>query len=238
MYVFVYYFVFIQNFTWAASISLVGLSKCNANGTLNSSVASVIFNTNTGIATFQNLEISQKGMYMLIVDVKTTNTNKYNFVCFSTPILVKAKTETILTSSQDTEPNIYLTFTGNYTSQTADTLKEIQTMIYNCLMVQYGLLIESPIQLYQGSIKGVFDSSGSASSYSSLLTALNDNTTNFTLTSDVILQYATINGKSIVKFQSSSSQNQISDTAQANEDNNAVNNIYLKSIFIKQNSSS
>ena len=58
------------------------MSKCNSNGTLNSSTSTVIFDTQTGLASFNNLLITQKGMYMILIDVKTTNTNN---CCSSSP---------------------------------------------------------------------------------------------------------------------------------------------------------
>ena len=131
---------------------------------------------------------------MLLINVQTTNTDKYNFACSSTPILIKAKTETVLTSTQDTEPNLYLTFSGNFSSLTSDSLKKFEAMIYNCLLVKYGLAIQSSIQLYQGSVKAVVDTSGSPSGYTSLISDLNS--TNFTLASDVVLLSAIIDGKS------------------------------------------
>ena len=153
----------------------------------------------------------------------------------SSPILVKAKNETILTSTQGTEPNLYLTFSGNFTNQTEENLKAFQTMIYNCLLIDFGLLIQSPILLYQGSVKAVVDTTGSLSSYLSLIDALNS--TNFTLATDVVLQSAIVDGK-VFSFISPSNDSQISysqdiqSTAQANEENNAV---FTISILYKVN---
>ena len=67
-------------------------------------------------------------------------------------------------------------------------------MIYNCFLVKFGLLIQSSIQLYEGSVKAVLGTSGSASGYANLVSSLNSS--NFSLASDVILQDAIINGKS------------------------------------------
>ena len=160
---------------------------------------------------------------MLLIDVKTTNTNKYNFACLSAPILVKATSESVLTSSQDTEPNMYLTFSGNFSSQSEDNLKKFATMIYNCLLIDFGLLAQTTMQLYAGSIKAVVDSSGSAASYANLVNSLSDNSTNFTLASGVTLQAATINGISIVKSTQSNTNQDPSSAQTTNDENNAVN---------------
>ena len=209
-----------QNFTWKATLMLIGLSKCNSNGAINSNGSSVTFDTNAGIATFQNLAITQKGMYMLSIEVKTTNANDYDFTCMSTPILVKGASETILTNTVNIEPDMYLTFTGNFTTQTTQNLQSFQTMIYNCLLIKNGLLIQSAITLYQGSIIAALGTSGAASGYVNMVAYLN--TSNLTLATGVELKSATINGKSY-DFSSSSSSSDPSSTAQSNDDNNAVN---------------
>ena len=171
---------------------MASLSKCNSNGSLSSSTSLVSFDTSTGKATFSNLAISKKGMYMLLINVQTANSNDYNFVCMSKPILVKGSSESILTQTSS-QPDMYLTFTGNYTSQTADTLKKFEAMIYNCFLSSYGILIQQSITLYQGSVRAVIGTSGDSSSYSSLISSLNSS--NFSLASDVVLTDATINGQ-------------------------------------------
>ncbi len=165
---------------------------------------------------------------MLLINVQTTNTDKYNFACSSTPILIKAKTETVLTSTQDAEPNLYLTFSGNFSSLTSDSLKKFEAMIYNCLLVKYGLVIQSSIQLYQGSVKAVVDTTGTSSAYSTLISDLNS--TNFTLASGVVLQSVTIDGRSYMfNTQSNNDNDEVVVTANKIEENNNVLN--LISIF-------
>jgi len=171
----------------------MSLSKCNSNGSLSTSSLSVSFNATTGIAAFSNLTISQKGMYTLLVDVRTVNSNDYNFLCMSTPVLVKGSSETILTGTSSTEPDIYLTFTGNYSSQSTDNIRKFQTMIYNCMLIKYGILLQRSISLYQGSVKAAIGTSGGVSSYSSLSADLNSS--NFSLASDIVLVSAIINGQ-------------------------------------------
>ena len=168
------------------------LSKCSSNGSLTSSTSTVTFDTTTGMATFSNLAISQKGMYMLLINVHTVSSNDYNFECISAPILVKSSSDSILNLEPLSEPDMYLTFTGNYSNQSPDTLKKFEAMIYNCFISSYGILIQLSITLYQGSIKAVIGTSGDSSSYANLVSSLNGS--NFSLSSDVILTDATING--------------------------------------------
>jgi len=131
-------------------------------------------------------------MYNLLINVQTVNSNDYNFLCISMPVLVKGPNDAILTAGTS-EPDFYLTFTGNFTSQSVDTLKQFETMIYNCMLSEYGILIQRSITLYQGSVKAAIGTSGDSSSYQSLIANLNGS--NFSLSNDVVLQSAIINGQ-------------------------------------------
>lgn len=162
------------------------MSKCHSNGTLTSSKNTVTFDSAKGTATFNDLVIDQKGMYLIFINVKTAGSNDYNFNCISTPVTVKGSAQA-LKSAENDAPNMYLTFSGNFT-QHKDNLKHYESMLYNCIFVKHGLTMDRSITLYQGSIKAVFSSSGSTSSFTDLITSL----TNFTLASDVILLSGTI----------------------------------------------
>jgi len=186
---------------------MYSMSKCNSNGTLSTSLSSVSFNTTTGIATFSNLSISLKGMYTIMINVQTVNSNDYSFSCISQPVLVKASTDSILTATSQ-EPDIYLTFSGNFSAQSSDSLKAYQAMLYNCMLGSYGILIQRQITLYAGSVKAAIGTSGGASAYSSMVSDLNSS--NFSLADGVVLQSAIINGQtynftSLVSSPSSSS---------------------------------
>jgi hypothetical protein len=168
------------------------MSKCNSNGTLSTSSSSVSFNTTTGIATFLNLTINQNGMYTIMISVQTLNSNDYNFVCISHPVLVKGPSDSILTATSD-EPDLLLTFSGNYLAQSSESLKKFKAMLYNCILSRYGILIQRSISLYAGSVKAAIGTSGQASAYSNLISDLNSS--NFSLANDVILASAIINGQ-------------------------------------------
>jgi hypothetical protein len=153
---------------------------------LTSSSNTVTFDSAKGTATFNDLVIDQKGMYLIFVNVKTAGSSDYNFNCISTPVTVKGSAQA-LKSAENDAPNMYLTFSGNFTKH-KDNLKHYESMLYNCIFVKHGLNMDRSITLYQGSIKAVFSSSGATSSFTDLVTAL----TNFTLADDVVLVSGTI----------------------------------------------
>jgi len=198
---------------------MLSLSRCNSNGTLSTSSSTVSFNTTTGIATFANLTIDFKGMYNILINVQTVNSNDYNFLCISKPVLVIGPSESVLTASSS-EPDLYLTFSGNFTSLTSDAVKKFETMIYNCMLSSYGILIQRSISLYQGSVKAAIGTSGTSNSYSNLLSTLNSS--NFSLADDVVLQSATINGQSYT-FTNLASTDSSSGSSSSFEQNKAVN---------------
>ena len=200
---------------------MLSLSRCNSNGTLSTTSSTVSFNTTTGIATFSNLTINLKGMYNILINVQTVNSNDYNFLCISKPVLVKGTSDSILTASTS-EPDIYLKFSGNYNSQSLDMLKQFQAMIYNCFISKYGILIQRSISLYQGSVKAAIGTSGNSNSYSSLISTLNSS--NFSLADDVVLQSATINGQSYT-FTNLASTDSSSSSGSSFEQNKAVNRL-------------
>ena len=178
------------------------MSKCNSGGVLNKTTGSVTFDSATGLATFSNLAISSNGMYILLISVQTVSSSDYSFECISKPILVKSSSIQVLTSTS-TEPDIYLTFSGNYSSKTAAELKQYEAMIYNCMLAKYGLVLGSSIVLYSGSIKAVITTSGTSTGYSTLVSDLNSS--NFSLSSDVILQSGIIAGSNYTFARSSGS---------------------------------
>jgi hypothetical protein len=125
-------------------------------------------------------------MYLIVVDVRTVNTSQYNLNCISTPIVVKKSSQS-LKSAENDAPNIYLTFYGNF-SGNKQKLKHFESMLYNCILVKHELNLDRSITLYEGSIKAVMSSSGTAQSFANLVADL----ANFTLDTDVILVSGTI----------------------------------------------
>ena len=126
------------------------MEKCGSSGKLNASISTVSFSASTGLASFNGLSITSRGMYLLLINVKTIDTSSYEFNCISTPIIAKEPTETV---GQDgtLDPNIILTFTGNFSEHKKD-LSNYESMIFNCFLVAYNLKMTRFISLYQGSI--------------------------------------------------------------------------------------
>ena len=196
------------------------MSACNSNGNLSKVASTVSFDTATGLATFSNLTISNIGMYLILISVQTVNSADYNFQCISTPVIVKSSSDVISTAAATSEPDMYLTFSGNYSSKSTDELKQFQAMIYNCILAKYGLLMQSSIVLYAGSIKAVISTTGTSTGYSNLVSDLNSS--NFSLASDVTLQSAIISGTNFT-FDKSSSSSSGGTTSSDTEKTNAVN---------------
>ena len=135
-------------------------------------------------------------MYIVSVNARTRTANTsddFNLDCISSPIIIKSSSQTVRTDD-NSAPNIYLTFSGNF-SQHKNNLTDYESMIYNCLLVKHGLVLERSISLYEGSIKAVLGTSGSTQSFNSLIASLNDS---FALSSEVVLRSASILDNSFV----------------------------------------
>lgn len=128
----------------------MALEKCGSSGKLNASSSTVSFSASTGLASFNRLSITSRGMYLLFINVKTIGTNSYDFNCISTPIIIKEPTETI-GQDETLDPNIILKFTGNFSEQ-KNNLNHYESMIFNCFLVKYNLKMTRFISLYEGSI--------------------------------------------------------------------------------------
>ena len=77
------------NFTWSASVSLYGLLQYASNGSLiNPSSSLIVVDTTAGTITANNLSINDTGMYIVKVQLTSSN-NLYNIQLTSSGILVK-----------------------------------------------------------------------------------------------------------------------------------------------------
>ena len=148
---------------------MVNLANCSTSGSLTTTSSfTVNFDASTSTATFTNLIINQTGMYILKV-----NLNNQNIQCTLPGLIVKMATDQILTRNTiSQQPDLVLTFQGNYNSYTSEQLNEFQAMIYNCLLRQNGILIQRQIQLYAGSIVASMCTSGTTQQYTSLTNSL------------------------------------------------------------------
>ena len=168
------------------------------------------------MASFNSLSVTQPGMYLLLVNVRTVGSNDYNFNCLSKPIIVKKSSDSI-TKDETIEPNIYFTFSGKFSEHTAH-LDRYESMLYNCFLVKRNLYMKRSMSLYAGSIKVNLAADGDPSSYSNLTTDLNG----FSLADGVVLQSATILGKEYTFSSDSASSDTAQQKAAQAEKQNAV----------------
>jgi hypothetical protein len=76
-------------FTWSASVSLYGFLQYSGNGSLsNVPASSIVVDTTAGTITANNLTIDSTGMYIIQVQLLSSN-NLYNISLTSNAILVK-----------------------------------------------------------------------------------------------------------------------------------------------------
>ena len=154
-----------NNYQWTASIRLYSIGYYPASGTLSVSSASVIFDTSSGLAEFDNLKITKAGMYMISINVATTN-NDYNFQCYSNLIQIIKSTTVLKTYSSETEPDYTLKFNGNYNDINP---AEVKASVYNYIS-SYGINIAG-INAYSGSVYITFFSSDTSASLMNQLIA-------------------------------------------------------------------
>ena len=103
------------NYQWMAKVKVHSLGYHKAAGLLNVANATVQFDSSNGLAQFDNLIITEPGMYVLTLTVYTTNSN-YDFSCFSKSITV-LKTGTVLSSyDANSPPDYILKYEGDYNS--------------------------------------------------------------------------------------------------------------------------
>jgi len=131
---------------------MFSLSYYPAKGSLVLSNSTVIFDTSSGLALFSNLQISKAGMYVLSIQVYTTD-NMYSSQCYSNPIQIIQSTTRISYDSSDT-PDYIMKFNGSYSSIIP---ADIKANVYN-YMSNYGLTIGG-ISCYSGSVYVSFYSS-------------------------------------------------------------------------------
>lgn len=161
------------------------MSKCTAAGSLNSSTSQVIFDSNTGLATFTNLVFSSSGSYVLSFSVRSSS-NEFNFNCLSKKILVTSDTLVV----PSTQPNVRISFDADY-NKNLENIEAFKSMFYNCLILKFNISLTSDIYAYAGSI--VFEANiADSSNVSGLVTE----TQTFCLNSNTCIKSASILGNS------------------------------------------
>ena len=201
-------------------MSIYNLEKCSAKGSFSSNSTTATFDSKQNMAKFENMQLNATGMYIVSVNVRSLNTSEYNINCLSAPIIVKTVRDTLLTA-QNREPDIYLTFSGNFTNLSQESLNIFEAMLYNCLLVDFSLLLQRSFTIYQGSIKAVVGTDGDASSYTNLLTSLNNS--NFSLANGIELQSGIIEGVNFGMSQANSNETTSSEIQAQQAKDNSVN---------------
>ena len=175
-----------KNHTWMSTIELHSLGYHRASGQLSVVNSSVNFDPEQGIASFNNLQINAKGMYILVFSVYSTN-GEYSFKCLSKSITVTAADDIAMSYSTNSAPEYIIKFEGEYDSIDGD---EVKANVYN-FMLGYNIGIGN-IQVYQGSVYVSFYSSEFNSNLTDTLIA-----SGLTVDPNLSFSYANINGETI-----------------------------------------
>lgn len=118
------------------------------------------FDPTSGLASFQNLQITADGMYLLTFNVSTAN-DEYNFACFSNAITV---TTVVPTYDVTLPPNYVIKYEGDYNVIDPN---EVKANVYN-FMRDYNISVAG-VNTYSGSVYVTFYSSDFSSSLSDSL---------------------------------------------------------------------
>ena len=122
------------------------MSYHQASGDLIVSNSTAYFDSNSGLAYFNDILITAKGMYLLTFNL-TTDDDLYNFDCYSNLITISDADTSPATYSTDFPPNYILKFEGNFVSIEENAVK---ASIYNYLVNKSVSL--SDMSLYSGSV--------------------------------------------------------------------------------------
>ena len=178
-----------KNVEFHASLHLFEHETCQTNGTLITSNLDPEFDKNTGTASFYNLRITKKGMYLISVKVKT-NKKEAKFECLSKPILIRKDTTSIL-ANQNKEQNIDLTFNGNSKLLNQNSLKINEIMLYNCIINENDLNLQGSITFIEKNMKFKLVAKGLIENFPKFLLSLK----NVSLSNEMTLNTTIINKK-------------------------------------------
>jgi len=212
-----------RNFTWTASASLYNLPQHNSNGSLiSTSSSAIIINTVSGVITASNLSISAVGMYMIQIQINSSN-SQYALTALSSGILVKNSSTTL--QSETGFPTSYITFTcPNCASLDTNTLETRRAAIYNYLR-SLGLELASDLVLTPGTdtlIASFIPRTTSPSSISTAVTTLR--TTGASSITGLTVSNVVINGRSYTADSTSSSSGSGSSGSSSTNDNSNNSN--------------
>lgn len=105
----------LANVTWSSQLTLHSLGYYKASGELTLANSTAEFDPSTGSAAFNNLAVTEPGMYLLTLTVGTSD-NSYNFKCFSKTIEI-IRSGTVLESyDSNLAPNYVFKYDGDFDS--------------------------------------------------------------------------------------------------------------------------
>ena len=132
--------------SWMAEIRLYSLSKYQPSGSFITSNTTAVFDPSQGVAAFNNLIITKKGMYVLALSVYSTN-GEFSFSCLSNSILITSALQSYPSCSSDSTPNVILKFNGNFSAIEPERVK---SAVYNMMLNQNVTL--GCVSAYAGSV--------------------------------------------------------------------------------------
>lgn len=110
------------------------------------------FDVANGVAILNNLYVTKSGSYMLLVTVKTVNTNDYNFQCYTKGILVTPPNTYMPMTGCNQEQNVKFTLKGVFSALSTVQVEILKAQIYNCFILPHNLVITCPMNAYSGSV--------------------------------------------------------------------------------------
>ena len=172
----------LANVAWTAKLTLYPLGYFKANGQLSLDNSTAEFDTTTGDVSFKNIAISEAGMYLLTLNVNTSDAS-YKFDCFSKTIEIIRKGETLESYDANLPPNYVFKYEGDF-----DKIEpaEVKANMYN-YMSSYNITARN-IEAVAGSVYITFYSSGSNSDLINSLIAAG-----VSIDPNLVYSYASIN---------------------------------------------
>ena len=143
-------------------MQLHSLSYFKANGRLEANSTTAYFNTQSGMAEFSNLVLTDAGMYILTFSISSSD-NSFVFNCYSKTIMIVNELSQA-TYSPNVPPNYIFKFDGDYSAIDVDNAK---SNIFN-FALKYGVVLAG-LEAYSGSVYISGHSSTASSNMSSLL---------------------------------------------------------------------
>ena len=170
--------------TWTATVSIYSHGDYQRKGTLKTPTAELTYDSATGYARFDQLNIDIFGMYILEFDVTSTNEEVSSFSCKSAAVRILSKRQKAPLCDVSSEPNYDLYFEGDYIATDTEVVK---AQVYNLLLDNE--IDPQYITTYEGSVHVAIQSDSSPTLLAETL-----KTTEVTGLEGLTFKSATING--------------------------------------------